>query len=225
MENSTHVSLKDVVEIIYATDENAKFYLDNSFLALELVLPYSKKRLEEIEEADKRAEEEEERIAAADEKSGSRHHKLLKVTPDVEISEDKSTIKYTYKRVYLQRAFPYENPFEYISVLNSEQEEICMIRKVDDIESRDLIVAELEAKYYEPTITKINELKDDMGFSHWDIETENGNRCFIVRDTHGSIAHVSETYFYVTDIDGNRYKIPDITALDKKSYKKIELFL
>ena len=29
----------------------------------------------------------------------------------------------------------------------------------------------------------------------------------------------------VTDVDGNRYHIEDVNALDKKSFKKIELFL
>ena len=30
---------------------------------------------------------------------------------------------------------------------------------------------------------------------------------------------------YILDVDGNRYEIPDVEALDRQSYKKIELYL
>ena len=30
---------------------------------------------------------------------------------------------------------------------------------------------------------------------------------------------------FILDVDGNRYEIPDVEALDRKSYKKIELYL
>ena len=37
-------------------------------------------------------------------------------------------------------------------------------------------------------------------------------------------AHTWETMMG-TDVDGNRYEIPDPMALDKKSYKRIELYI
>ena len=44
-------------------------------------------------------------------------------------------------------------------------------------------------------------------------------------DTFSSLLKVGGTRVFVNDIDGNRYEIPDLEALDHKSFKKIELFL
>ena len=47
----------------------------------------------------------------------------------------------------------------------------------------------------------------------------------VLKDTFGSIIRISDTYLVINDISGNRYVIPDVTALDRKSYRKIELYL
>ena len=48
---------------------------------------------------------------------------------------------------------------------------------------------------------------------------------FAMYDTYRNIAKVSETRLVLTDVDGNRYEIPDVMDLDRKSFKKIELYL
>ena len=48
---------------------------------------------------------------------------------------------------------------------------------------------------------------------------------FAMHDTFRNIAKVSDSRLVLTDVDGNRYEIPDVLALDRKSYKKIELYL
>ena len=199
--------------------------MKNGFLSLRLTLPFSQKKKDEIDELIRREDEEEERILRADEENGNKHHAMLRNTPEMSVDNEGGTMTLNYSRVFLHRSFPYENPYEFISVLNTEQEEVCMIKSVDEVAESDLIKAELDRKYYEPTIKKILEFRDDMGFSHWEVETEAGRRKFIVHDTFGSITHVSEVFVYVTDIDGNRYKIENLNALDKKSRQKIELFL
>ena len=41
----------------------------------------------------------------------------------------------------------------------------------------------------------------------------------------GRMARIDEKRVIITDIDGNRYDIPDVSALDKKSFRRIELYL
>ena len=44
-------------------------------------------------------------------------------------------------------------------------------------------------------------------------------------DTFRNIAKITESRVVLTDVDGNRYEIDDVLALDGKSYRKIELYL
>ena len=46
-----------------------------------------------------------------------------------------------------------------------------------------------------------------------------------MHDTYRNTAKISEERVVLTDVDGNRYEIPDVFALDRKSYRKIELYL
>lgn len=133
----------------------------------------------------------------------------------------------TYDRIFLHRAFPFDQPYSYISVLDADSKELGIIAEIDslDADSAALLRAELERKYYTPVIRQILSLKDKFGFSYWKVLTDEGELSFTLRDTYQSLLKVGGTRIFVNDIDGNRYEIPDIEKLDRKSYHKIELFL
>lgn len=130
-------------------------------------------------------------------------------------------------RVQFHRAFPFDAPDEYISVLDKDGKEFGIIRRISDFdgEARVLIEAELKRKYLAPVITKIVSLKDKLGYSYWEAETDQGRRSFTMRDTYRNLFHNSENGIVLTDVDGNRYLIPDVLQLDPKSYRRIELYL
>lgn len=130
-------------------------------------------------------------------------------------------------RAFLSRAFPFRTKDEYISVLNEDKEEIGMIRSLSefDEETKALLDAELEKKYFAPRIQRIMKLSERFGSSFWDCETNLGPLSFTVKDTNRSILRVSEDRVFVVDHDGCRYEIPSLAALDKKSLGKIEMYL
>jgi len=132
-----------------------------------------------------------------------------------------------YPRIFLHRVFPFDHPYSYISVLDKDQKEIGLISEIDafDAAVTEMLRAELDRKYYTPVITRILSLKDKYGYSYWKVETDEGELTFTLRDTFHSLLKVQGTRIFVNDIDGNRYEIPDVEKLDRKSYKKIELFL
>lgn len=152
---------------------------------------------------------------------------LPKFGDDLEANEDKTPIKQDLGRVFFHRCFPFETPNEYISVLNKDGREYAMIRNLDEIdaESREIIVAELDRKYLCPTITKIKSLKEKLDYSFWEVNTDRGDMSFSMHDTYRNIARVGNGMLIITDVDGNRYRIKDVAELDRKSYKKIELYL
>lgn len=132
-----------------------------------------------------------------------------------------------YPRVFLHRMFPFEELWTHISVLTADSEEVGMIAEVDAFpsESASLLREELDRKYLMPTVTAILGLKEQFGFSAWKVESNIGELEFTLRDTYRSLLRVNDKRLIITDSDGNRYEIPDVTALDKRSYKKIELYL
>lgn len=133
-----------------------------------------------------------------------------------------------YPRVYLHRAFPFEKENEYISILNEDKKEIGLIRNVDtdfDEKTASMLREELAKKYFCPKIKKITEMKDNYGFMQIKTVTDHGNLVFGVRDIYRNILKVGGGRVFIIDIDGNRYEIPSLDALDRLSYKKLELYL
>jgi len=91
--------------------------------------------------------------------------------------------------------------------------------------TREILSAELERKYFYFHIKKIKTLKDNRGFTYWTCDTDCGEVTFTVQDTFRSITKISDDKIMIQDVDGCRYGIDSLEALDKKSMRKIELYL
>ena len=133
-----------------------------------------------------------------------------------------------YERVFLHRMFPFELKWQYISVCDENLNEIGIIFDVDDLTDTEveLVKTELERKYYSPIIKTIKSVKERYGFSYWSVIVDEGRAVeFTVQDTFRNTAKVGEQKIIIFDVDGNRFVIEDVFALDKKSYKEIELYL
>lgn len=130
-------------------------------------------------------------------------------------------------RAQLYRQFPFELEWEFISVMNEEQEEIGIIRNVSlfDADIEGLLRDELRRRYYAPVIERVISIKERYGFSYWKVHTPEGDVSFTLHDTYRSIIHAGQNRLILLDVNGNRFEIPDALALDRKSYKKIELYL
>lgn len=132
-------------------------------------------------------------------------------------------------RVWLHRAFPFDAPDEFVSVLDGDGNEYGLIRSLAVFagvpEAEALLRGELDRKYLMPVITRIRSLKTKLGFSYWEVDTDHGRRSFTMQDTYRNLFHHSESGVVLTDVDGNRYEIPDVLKLDPRSYRKIGLYL
>ncbi len=133
----------------------------------------------------------------------------------------------TYSRVFLHRMFPFEEPERYLSVLDSDQNELGIIEDLALFEesTREILRRELRRKYYMQEIRAILRVKDRYGFTYWDVETPEGKVSFTLQDTQRSLVKMSAERLMIIDIDGNRYEITALSRLDRVSYKKIELYL
>jgi hypothetical protein len=132
-----------------------------------------------------------------------------------------------YPRVNLFRSFPFTAERTYISVREPEGEEVGIIRNLDDFprEVVALLDEEIDRRYFLPLIEKINSIKEEFGYSYWDVETNSGSRRFTIKRDQNSLIPVRGNRLLVIDVDGNRFEISDYKKLDAKSYRTIETLL
>ena len=133
----------------------------------------------------------------------------------------------SYEKVILVRNFPFQYTREYITVLDKNAKEIGIIKTLSDFDEKtqDILSKELERRYYMPKIKEILRMKEKMGFTNWTVDTDFGKITFSVRDAYKNIVKLEGGRCIITDVDGNRYEIPSLSALDKKSLKRIELII
>ena len=88
-----------------------------------------------------------------------------------------------------------------------------------------MLTRELERKYYVCELKSVTSVKDRFGFSYWKTQSADGEVTFTIRDTHNSLRQNIDGKISISDIDGNRYILPSIEQLDKKSRRLVELYL
>ncbi len=130
-------------------------------------------------------------------------------------------------RVYLYRIFPHDMEHEYISVTDEDKNEYGIIKNLSEFgpHAEEFIKKDLDRRYFIPKILEICALEEKFGNSYWDIRTDIGQRVITVRDAFKNIIRIGEDRAIVVDMDGNRYEIVSLAGLDRKSYRRIELFL
>ena len=206
--------LRGIVKITYLDRSNCTLTEKNGFLGLRAVVDKPTDALLNPEKPEEKKDEKGEKIHYPEE-DNLPEGKMLRVA----------------ERIFLSRAFPFDMPRDYISVLDKDKKEIGFIRSLDDFDEpqRSMLMRELESKYYTPTIKRIYSVKERYGFSYWKTECEFGEKSFTLQDTYRSIIKTSNPdgseRLFILDVDGNRYEIPDVEKLDRKSFKKIELYL
>jgi hypothetical protein len=136
-----------------------------------------------------------------------------------------------YKRVSLRRSMPLADPDSYISVADGENKEICVIRSLADLAGEQLRIVrdELDRRYYCPEVKEIKSVKDKMGYVYLELilNGQGGNfeKNCAVKDVNKNIRLVDDDRLIIFDVDGNRYIVPSLTELDKKSHRRLEPYL
>ncbi|MBR5528106.1 MAG: DUF1854 domain-containing protein [Clostridia bacterium] len=138
-----------------------------------------------------------------------------------------------FERVVIIRAFPVSNPDDYISIREPSTKrrgngsEIGMIRNINEFDKKtvSLLREELDRRYFTPEIKKIYSMKEKFGYSYCDALTSAGKITFVLNNPYSNIRTLENKSVLISDMDGNCFIIPDPDALDKASYKKIEIYL
>lgn len=134
---------------------------------------------------------------------------------------------YLFERAQVHRSFPHSDPDRYISVRTRENKEIGLIEDLAlfPAEQRELLEKQIKLRYFCPNILHVLSVKDEHGFTCWTTETDCGECRFTVRAGGGSVIHPTDNKYILTDVDGNRFILPDVTALPVKEYRMIDIYL
>lgn len=132
-------------------------------------------------------------------------------------------------RIQVHRCFPFSAPDQWLSIRknNENDGELGLIEDMSDFDedTQRLLREQLELRYFMPVITKITRVKEEYGYSYWDVETDRGSLDFVMQTRSSSIMRLSDVRIIVIDIDGNRYEIPDLTALPPTERRRIEMYV
>lgn len=133
----------------------------------------------------------------------------------------------SYIRVKVVRAAPLSHPHQYISLLDSQDEEICMIDDLKQLDeaTRSIINEELDRRYLTSTVQRVNSVRNEFGTSYWEVETNRGQREFVVQNVAENARWLGDHRLLLIDVDGNRFEIPRLDLLDKKSLALVEQVL
>lgn len=134
-----------------------------------------------------------------------------------------------YRRVGIYLTFPLTAPEEFISVREADEKarEIGIIERLSQLPEgqQEMLREQIRLRYFMPVITKVLDVKDEYGYAYWNVVTAFGACRFTTQLSGDAVVHLSDSRLLVTDIDGNRYEIPDFYALSAMERKRLDLFM
>ncbi len=121
------------------------------------------------------------------------------------------------------RLFPVSGLMHYISLLDEEGNEQMIIRNIDNLlpESKEALLDCLNERYMIPKITRLVKRTEKFEIWMWTVETDRGEYTFEIINSYQSIKILYDGRILIKDGNDNRYEIPDLYALDKRSIKLI----
>ena len=133
----------------------------------------------------------------------------------------------SYLKIRVVCAAPLSQPDRYICLLDEKNEVICTVEDpiVLDAVTQRMVKEELEQRYMTAIIKRVDSLRSEFGVSYWEVQTDRGNREFVVRNVSENAQWITDRRLLLLDVDGNRFEISNLEELDKKSRGLIEMVL
>ncbi len=138
------------------------------------------------------------------------------------VSGEKSYI--TVKPVW---AAPLSRPNAYLSLLDGKGDEIVTLPDPNSLlpDSLKAVQEELRRRYLTATVTQVISAKVEYGATYWRVDSDRGERDFVTQSLQENAIWLSDRHLLLLDVEGNRFEIPDLTALDAKSQATLHQIL
>ena len=137
-----------------------------------------------------------------------------------------------YRHVVLRRVMPVQLPLDYICVTDPENKEIGILKSISELSEgqQAIVLRELDRRYFCPEIVEVKSIKDKLGYVYMELKLHHKNgidfvRNCAVKDVNKNIRMLNENSLIIFDVDGNRYIVPSLSVLDKKSMRRLEPYM
>jgi hypothetical protein len=140
-------------------------------------------------------------------------------TPETEAPPEQEWVE-----VSLVRLFPLTDPDNWISVLSKDGKELGVITELRALSHENLAVVEeeLQRRYLVPHVRQILAVKSRYDLMEWTVDTDRGRAVFLTRNAREQLQNTQTRHITITDVEGNRYDIQDVSALDPVSKKRLD---
>ena len=138
------------------------------------------------------------------------------------IGDEKSY--HTVKPVW---AAPLSRPGQYLAFLDGKGKEIVTLPDPSVLPPDSLTAAqeELRRRYLTATVRAVTHAKQEFGATYWSVQTDRGDRDFVTQNLQENAVWLSPTHILLLDVDGNRFEITDVSALDDASRRYLAAIL
>lgn len=129
-----------------------------------------------------------------------------------------------YEGLEVHRLFPKSGGDRYLALLDSDGEQVAVIRDLANLmeESQKVVRRALDEYYMIPRITRFISMTEKYKIWMWTAETDHGVITFEIRNHMQSVKPLYDGRVLIKDADDNRYEIPDYRKLDNRSQKMLE---
>ncbi len=129
-----------------------------------------------------------------------------------------------WRDVSVVRLFPLSEPDRWISVVDDEDKELGMLPGLAALgaDQRECVEEELQRRYLTPHILRILECRHRYDIVEWTVETDRGRARFVMRDVRDKVQRPRLGHIMLTDVEGNRYDIPNVEHLDRASRQLLD---
>lgn len=137
----------------------------------------------------------------------------------------------TYPELEPKRLFPRSSLTQYITLMefgdkdtgnkDTGAKEVAIIRNIENLDpaSRKAIEECFENYYMIPQILEVLDVSEKYGMVSWTCRTDKGVITFKIRNRLSDIKMLYDGRVLIRDSADNRYEIPNVEKLDKKSQK------
>lgn len=136
-------------------------------------------------------------------------------------------------RVAVLKLFPLSMDKKMLSVRSENYEradkesEIGIIEDLEKFnpQQQEIILHELEKRYFMPAITKVTDVSEEFGHTMWKVETTAGKTEFTVDDMSSNVINLGNNRVMLIDVFSNRFLIEDVNKLEDKALKILEIWI
>lgn len=131
----------------------------------------------------------------------------------------------TYPSLEPKRLFPRSSLTQYVTLMKEMDDgtfkEVAIIRNLENLDkaSREAIESCFADYYMIPVILEVLDVVEKYGMVSWTCRTDKGVITFKIRNRLSDIKLLYDGRVLIRDSADNRYEIPDVSKLDKRSQK------